>query len=247
MTAASNNLSSVIKRSDKISEISKSLLKVQTEIPTIAKDANNPFFKSKYATFPHIWEECQPVFAKHGLVVSQSSGDTYKVGNDTFMQFCTLIIHAESGEYIEATSSVPLGKPDPQGYGSCNTYSRRYCLAPLIGIVVDDDDDGNTASQRGQKPQQQASPKKTEAPEVEKIKDHLRAAGCQSPQDANILLEFIAPGNSLKTITDDPARAKAVLKAITDGIKEKTLSLSQVLEDAKTQNAAAEAANAFPV
>jgi len=188
------------------------------------------------------------VFAKHGIVVSQSSGDAVKVGNDTFVEFETLLIHAESGEWLSSVSLIPLGsKPDPQGYGSCNTYSRRYCLAPLIGIVVDDDDDGNTASQRGQKQQQQAAPKKKESPDVEKIKDHLRAAGCQSPQDANILLEFIAPGNSLKTIQDDPARANAVLKAITDGIKEKTLNLSQVLEDAKTQNAAAEAANSFPV
>lgn len=242
MTVVSNDSSNVIKRSDKISEIAKSLLKVQSEIPTIAKDANNPFFKSKYATFPHIWEECQPVFAKHGIVVSQSSGGAVKVGNDTFVQFETLLIHADSGEWLSSVSLIPLGsKPDPQGYGSCNTYSRRYCLAPLIGIVVDDDDDGNTASQRGQKTYQ-----KQDESMSAKLKKRLHLeAGCNDAKDVDAVLEHIAPGNTLKSIEDEK-RAAAVMKIIDEGIRDKTLNLSQVLEDTKTQNAAAEAANSFP-
>ena len=37
-------------------------------------------------------------------------------------------------------------KNTPQGIGSCITYSRRYGLSSIIGIVSDADDDGNEAS-----------------------------------------------------------------------------------------------------
>lgn len=227
-----------LRQSETIKEVTKALLAFQTEMPSVTKDANNPFFKSKYATLSNIWHACQPVLAKNGLIVSQSSGNAYKVGDDTFNDFHTRIIHAESGEWIEAVSAIPIGKTDPQGYGSTNTYSRRYCLTPLIGIVVDDDDDGNAASGRQQKP---------EVTCTSLLKTMLnKEAGCQNKEDADLVINHVIPGESVSSIENE-ATASAVMKTIRNGIDKKTLDISTVLEEARKQQTAAESAAVFPV
>lgn len=58
------------------------------------------------------------------------------------MGLVTKLTHAESGQWQSSLMVMPLPKPDPQGYGSAMTYSRRYALSALIGIVTEEDDDG---------------------------------------------------------------------------------------------------------
>ena len=57
----------------------------------------------------------------------------------------TILVHAESGESFETTTSIPLVKADPQGYGSALTYARRYAIMGLLGLAPEDDD-GQAAS-----------------------------------------------------------------------------------------------------
>jgi hypothetical protein len=52
-----------------------------------------------------------------------------------------------SGESISGVYPVNPVKNDPQSIGSALTYSRRYSLMAMLGIVADDDDDGNAATQ----------------------------------------------------------------------------------------------------
>lgn len=134
-----------MKTSDKITSLAKALLAVQRDLEPVTKDSTNPHFKNKYASLPAIFEAVLPVLNKAGLVIIQG-GD----GNALVMR----LVHAESGEWIEASLPLTPVKPDPQGMMSAVTYARRYLLSAMVGVVTEEDDDGNAASGRGQAPAQ---------------------------------------------------------------------------------------------
>jgi hypothetical protein len=49
---------------------------------------------------------------------------------------CTILIHAESGEYLMDTFIMPVSKQnDPQAVGSAITYAKRYALAGVLGLI----------------------------------------------------------------------------------------------------------------
>jgi hypothetical protein len=128
-----------------IAELAKALCKAQGKMKHAIKDANNPFFRSKYADLASVVEASRPALTENGLSVVQ-----YTDGNVLF----TMLLHS-SGEWIRG--SIPLkpmrqakggewvGAEDPQSYGSCITYARRYALAAITGVATEDDD-GNAAS-----------------------------------------------------------------------------------------------------
>jgi len=60
----------------------------------------------------------------------------------------TVFIH-ESGETLECTIPLFLGKRDMQGLGSAITYARRQGLMAMSGVAPDDDD-GNAAVATGE-------------------------------------------------------------------------------------------------
>ena len=54
-----------------LNELAAALAKAQGEIEPAPRDADNPFFKSKYASLPAIREATREAFAKNGLSVVQ--------------------------------------------------------------------------------------------------------------------------------------------------------------------------------
>jgi|18_taG_2_1085343.scaffolds.fasta_scaffold01030_10 hypothetical protein len=136
----------MIEKSESIKEITKALVQFNSEVSKIKKDSINPFFKSKYADLSSILDGiCEPL-QKNGLAVIQMpSGENY---------LTTLLTHT-SGEYLQSTYYMKPQKNDPQGFGSCITYQRRYALGGILNLNIDEDDDGNGAS--NQKPIQSAS------------------------------------------------------------------------------------------
>ena len=126
-----------MEKSQTISELSKALVSFQSEMETIGYDANNPFFKSKYATLTNLVECSKKVLSKHGLAVTQLAEDEGAI--------TTVLMHT-SGEYLSSKLTLKPVKDDPQGRGSCLTYARRYSYASILGLVSDEDDDGNKAS-----------------------------------------------------------------------------------------------------
>src|SRR5690606_30790153 len=105
-------------RTEKITELTKALFKFHSLVGKIAKDAQNPFFKSNYATLSHILEEIQEPLQESGLIITQMPDGSALV---------TMLIHAESGEYIQSSYEMPVAKQnDPQAVGSAISYARRY-------------------------------------------------------------------------------------------------------------------------
>ena len=136
--------------SESIAKLAVALSKAQGTMKHAIKDADNPFFRSKYADLASVVEASRPSLIANGLSVVQCTA-----GNVLW----TMLLH-ESGEWIKGSIELkPMrqakleGKDkaewvdshDPQSYGSCITYARRYAMAAITGVATEDDD-GNAAS-----------------------------------------------------------------------------------------------------
>src|SRR5699024_10958505 len=136
----------VEKRSDEINEIVKALVKVQAEIKNPKKEANNPFFKSKYSTLDSVIETYRELCSKNDLVVMENPVSKVRESGKSLIRVEILLMHS-SGQFIHFDPYLlsPV-KNDPQGVGSSITYARRYTLSSVFNIASEDDDDGNSAS-----------------------------------------------------------------------------------------------------
>ena len=117
------------------------LAKAQAEFKVAGTNAENPYFKSKYADLREIVMASRPALAKYGLSIIQQ----IKYTDEGQMIMHTMLCHS-SGQWIESKIRVIPPKNDMQTLGSTLSYLRRYSLAALLGIVTgDEDDDGEIA------------------------------------------------------------------------------------------------------
>lgn len=142
----------MIDKSESIKNLAAALLVFDAEVNKVSKTANNPFFKNKYAPLPEIQDAVKEPLLKAGLTVKQ-----IPIGEHALY---TILIHAESGEWIGGEYVMKPAKDDPQGNMARITYQRRGSLGAILGLNIDEDDDGNRASQVKPKPE----PQKPEAP-----------------------------------------------------------------------------------
>ncbi len=169
-------------KSESIKELATALAKAQGAMRFAIKDANNPFFKSKYADLSSIVEAIRESLAGNGLSYMQHLHPSEK--HEVCVE--TIILHA-SGQWISCgTLTVPVSKHDAQGFGSALTYARRYSLSAAVGVVADDDD-GNAAAQAAPKAAAPAAPKAKTTPMPAKVKEAL-AKGTISgdPNEGNL-------------------------------------------------------------
>ncbi len=127
-----------MEKSQSIKNLAKALMLFHLKVEKIKKDASNPFFKSKYASLSNILESIDTPLAESGLTFTQFPVAEHGLA--------TLLMHEESGEYIQGEYYMKPVKDDPQGIGSAITYQRRYALAAILGLNIDEDDDGNAAT-----------------------------------------------------------------------------------------------------
>jgi hypothetical protein len=121
-----------MERSPFIGNVTQGLAKFHAMVGRISKDAKNPFFKSNYASLPHILQEIAEPMEKAGLVISQfPDGDG----------LTTMLIHADSGEYLSATYTLQMVRNnDPQAQASAISYARRYAISSVLNLQISDDD-----------------------------------------------------------------------------------------------------------
>jgi len=148
----------MLETSEQLNELFKAMAEFQKEVEQPKKDADNPFFKSKYVPLENVIDAIHKAGSKHGL-----SEITYPVQSDGQVGVGVIITHS-SGQYMKLPPV--LLKPDkntPQGIGSAITYARRYALSAVFGIASETDDDGNSISGNGneKQPNRQAQQPKT--------------------------------------------------------------------------------------
>ena len=129
-----------MRTSENINELATALSNCQGEMGAAGKDAENPFFSSKYADVSSVLAAIKKPLADNGLSFVQTP--LYK---DNEAGVATRLMHV-SGQWMESTLLLPVLKADPQGVGSVITYSRRYALQSILGVPAADDD-GNAVSQ----------------------------------------------------------------------------------------------------
>lgn len=195
----------------------KALHKFSTSVTPITKDANNPYFKSKYASLEHIQEHIKSALLDSGLVVVQKN-----IILDNCLYVETKVIHVDSGESEVSIFPVVVAKQDAQSYGSAVSYAKRYSLTGLLNLTIQDsDDDGNAAGK------QTAHQNKNTEPAAPQTKNHeLKVLGA----DNNLTKEWTNTLDAIKSkkVTDISQIEKYY--SLTEEIKAKLIKL---ISDAK--------------
>lgn len=144
----------------------KALAKFHAKNVTVTKSADNPYYKSKYASLDRIIEKIRPHLNEVGIIlINTIFEDKIKVS----------LIHIESGEDISSEVFLKMkDNNDPQKMGSAITYAIRYGITALLCLELVDDD-GNAASSLG-KP----TPTPVNAPIKNKAKEILSAPRFQN-------------------------------------------------------------------
>lgn len=129
--------------------LAQALLEVQKSAQAIQRDSINPHFGNRYISLDTLMPQILPKLNEAGLLLMQLPDH---VGEAPALT--TRITLAATGESVEATVPLILDKDNSQGLGSALTYTRRYALLSILGLVADKDDDGEAASKgqgRGRK------------------------------------------------------------------------------------------------
>jgi len=160
---------------DNIDKLAKALNLFRGKVIQPAKNADNPFFKSKYVQLEGVTGAIDDALSDTGLSYTQ---EVTSEGNQVLVT--TMIMHESGQHIILGPLAVPVTKSDAQAFGSAETYARRYSLSAAFGITSDVDDDGNAASQKAPKKQtynKQPRPKATplDGQTVVKIKQMIAA------------------------------------------------------------------------
>lgn len=129
---------------EKTSPLATAFVEAQKELENPKFDCVNPHFRNRYASLSAIRKAVIPVFAKHGISVTQN------ITTRENMVGCETIYRHKSGEaLVFGPLFIPVSKMDAQGFGSGTTYACRYGLSSSAGVVGEEDDDGEAAVSRG--------------------------------------------------------------------------------------------------
>jgi len=175
------------------------LSKAQAQIKGAAKDAANPFFKSKYADLASVWEACREAITSNGLAVIQSPEML-----DGIVGITTKLVH-ETGEVEESFLPLPLkAGAGAQDYGSAITYMRRYALAAMVGVAPEDDDGNQAQSAAPPKVKKETgvSPHIGDKDESVRTKQIIKAIN-ESPDLNELQLYWLGIEEEVKTINED--------------------------------------------
>jgi len=119
-------------------QLAAALVEVQLELKNPKFDSTNPHFKNKYPSLAGCRDTIMPIAAKHGIAILQNL-----VTNPDGVGCETILIHKSGQQMRFGPLYLPASKHDPQGFGSCATYARRYSLLAAFNVVGDEDDDAN--------------------------------------------------------------------------------------------------------
>lgn len=170
-------------RSENLSNVFAAFVAAQAELPSITRSKtvkvstrNGGTYNFKYAPLDTVIDTVKPIYAKHGLSVTQLL---------SVNGIETLVVH-ESGEFFGSTfpideylykrvKEVVDGKVvydrepiSPQEIGSLVTYLKRYAYGAINHLALDDDDDGNHAT--GNTAVETTPPKRAPKPPKEEVK-----------------------------------------------------------------------------
>lgn len=118
----------------------EALVKAQSQINHAVQDADNPFFKSDYASLKSVIDGVKPHLNENGIYMQQISHDT---ANGCCVE---TVFYGHGGSLSSGKVSIPATKNDPQMFGSALSYAKRYSLQMACGIATKKEDDDAEAA-----------------------------------------------------------------------------------------------------
>lgn len=143
-----------IEMSADIKSLMTALLKAQEKLHGVARDSINPHFKNRYASLEAVITAAKEPLREQGILFIQAIGKI----TDGSLEIDTMLIHAETCQWMRSTAHMPLSKMDPQGAGSAGTYGERYSLMAILGLPPIDDDGEQAIDRTDSRPVPQAKP-----------------------------------------------------------------------------------------
>ncbi len=131
------NNSDYITFSPTISKFAAAMVALQADLSPVIKDATNPQFKSKYASYDSVISTLRPHLCKHGLFIA-----IFPTREAT----ATAVVMHVSGEFMMATTDTYPKDKSPQPMGSALTYIKRYITSAVFGLATEEDDDGHAGT-----------------------------------------------------------------------------------------------------
>jgi hypothetical protein len=182
--------------SDEHDKAGPAFFAVLSEVTNPKKNADNPFYHSKYTTLESLKKHVNPTLEKNDFVLSQPLGEN-QYGRPTVT---SILLHKSLQWIRNGPYPIIMEKETPQGEGSGATYGRRQTLSAMLGIVSEDDDDGNAA---------EPTKRETTKPKVAQVKSDLTAGGCekQTLYKIDTLLATAGVTDSTAKIKDEKAKA----------------------------------------
>jgi hypothetical protein len=125
----------------------------QKEMRPVARDAENPNTRSRYASYKALDEAMRPIYTRHGFGLSFDTGDAPA----EHVRVLCYVTHS-AGHSRTYKADMPADGKGAKGgdvmtkthaAGSAMTYGMRYLLKMIFNVAVgEDDDDGNKAGQQ---------------------------------------------------------------------------------------------------
>lgn len=129
-------------------DIMKAIAGVASQGITCIKNADNPYFNSKYADLKTVVEALKQPLKDAGLSYYFAPQEHADDASNRWMT-CDLIVM--DGK-TSVSFSFPFSQSEPQKIGSALTYAKRYLLTTVFNVIAEEDDDGNAASGNTTKP-----------------------------------------------------------------------------------------------
>jgi hypothetical protein len=128
-----------VEQSSTPDNLTTALLAASVNFGSLEKDADNPYFKSKYLSLGALLNAVRPALSDQGvLIVSR-----YLLVPQGWVVDTTLY-HSPSNTFV--VSQFPVADVNsPQKVGAAGTFGMRYNLLQLLGVAASDDD-GNSAA-----------------------------------------------------------------------------------------------------
>lgn len=130
-----------------MSKIESAIASVASQGITCIKNADNPYFNSKYADLGTVVKALVEPLKAAGLGYYFRTTEN-REGETTYWTI-SLVVLTDDEQVIVP---FPFSQSDPQKMGSAITYSKRYLLTTVFNVIAEEDDDGNAASDNNVKP-----------------------------------------------------------------------------------------------
>lgn len=190
----------------------KALCKASMEYPSIKKSAKGAF--GQFAPYEDIRDAVVPVLAKNNLSLNHFVDEQVK-GERLLI---TEVTHDESGECIRDRRYLISEKPGNQGWGSAESYAKRYAVQSLLGICAEADDDGDSEQryiEERKKHARRNEPMADRNESLEQLKKIILEAN-----NGKWILSMIYKNNNVSAIVDlSDQQLKGALKFATDYAK----------------------------